>query len=366
MLLRGLVARHGTVEAALAALEPTRQPSLPTFAQFADRWLRDSVDGRNKPSECRNKRSALSNHLLPVFGHLSLSDITSETIERLKSSLLQQALTAKTINNYLAILRKCLATAVEWGALTAVPKIRPLKSMPPGFRFLEREEVEALLRNALDEDWHGMILAAVRTGLRFGELSALRWEDVDLARGLILVRRSRYLRHETAPKNHRTRVVPIAADLAEALRDLRPRSLDYVFEREGRPVPWHAASKALACIASRSGIKRLGWHVLRHTFASELAMRGVSIQVIRELLGHATIQMTLRYAHLTQDALRDAVARLVAAPPSREVRPTGGQPGPSRRPIAPRTALVGPSISSIDSENPTVSWDSSHGAVDRN
>jgi integrase len=333
--IRGLLASHGSVKAVIAILKPAKQERATTFAEFAERWRRDSVDGRNKPSECRNKRSALRNHLLPAFGRLPLADVTSEAIERLKSALLQRALTAKTINNYLAILRKCLGTAVEWDALASLPKIRPLKTMPPGFRFLDREETETLLANALDEGWGGMMLAALRTGMRFGELSALRWEDVDLVRGLIHVRRSRYLGQETAPKNYRTRVVPVAADLADVLRSLRTRTVVHVFERGGRPVPWHAASKALARTASLCGIRRLGWHVFRHTFASELAQRGVSIQLIRELLGHSTIQMTLRYAHLTQDALHDAIARLVGNPRPSCLWAADGQPASSERSHAP-------------------------------
>lgn len=336
MYLRGLVARHGTVDQVIASMDAKKvQPRrLPSFAEFSDRWIRNFVEGKNKPGECRNKRSSLAIHLVPAFGHLPLAGITTEAVEQLKSSLLQRPLSAKTINNHLVILRKCLDTAVECGELASVPKIRQLKAATPSFRFLDRAEVGRLLDHAVDDDWRHLILAAARTGMRYGELSALRWEDVDFAHGLIHVRRSRYLRQETAPKNNRTRVLPIAADLAEVLRERSARVSSYVFERQGRPIPWETASKALARVCERAGMKPLGWHVLRHTFASELALCGVAIQAIRELLGHATIQMTLRYAHLTQDTLRDAIARLAVAEPQRAFRPTGGQPVPSGAPTA--------------------------------
>jgi len=118
---------------------------------------------------------------------------------------------------------------------------------------------------------------------------------------------------EKAPKNNRTRHIPMSAELAECLRSAK-RTGDYVFGRpngepRSRGYAWVRLKKAF----DRAGLERMGWHALRHTFASQLVMEGVSPRAVQELLGHSTLQMTMRYAHLSPSSLRDAVMRLQTA-----------------------------------------------------
>jgi site-specific recombinase XerD len=112
------------------------------------------------------------------------------------------------------------------------------------------------------------------------------------------------------PKNGRTREVPLSERAATALRG-HPRVDELVFHAPGGAMLTKGECKwPLYRAAHHAGLRRIGWHVLRHTFASHLVMRGVPIRAVQELLGHSSIEMTMRYTHLSPDARRDAVQLL--------------------------------------------------------
>ncbi len=156
-----------------------------------------------------------------------------------------------------------------------------------------------------------MIVTALRTGLRLGELRGLRWRDVDLAGGRIVVRvAADELGELHPPKSGTPREVPLGNDVVEELRAHR-HSRVHVFDSEdGAILTPSACRKALDRITRRTGLRKFGWHVLRHTFASELAMRGATMRSIQDLLGHSTVVMTARYAHLSPAARRETVLLL--------------------------------------------------------
>ena len=133
--------------------------------------------------------------------------------------------------------------------------------------------------------------------------------------GAIRVRRAIYDGVIDTPKGGRSRDVPMSAELVAALRLLPSRFAgQLVWPGEGgRNLTKGACKHPLWRACKRAGLRRVGWHVLRHTFASHLVMRGVPLKAVQELLGHATIEMTMRYAHLAPDVTRDAV-RLLDAP----------------------------------------------------
>ena len=152
-----------------------------------------------------------------------------------------------------------------------------------------------------------MVLTALRSGLRLGELLGLQWSDIDFTSNTLTVQRSWVRREMSTTKSQRIRHVPLTRDLRETLDDAR-RAEGLIFPNDGGE-PWNpdAAARALRRMCTRANVRPIGWHILRHTFASHLAIKGVSLRVIQDLLGHSTIAMTERYAHLTSSSLHDAV-----------------------------------------------------------
>ena len=282
----------------------------PRFAAFAQEFLEVYAATNNKFSTLTAKKSAFKHHLLPAFGRSRLDEIGMRDIEAYKAKKLAEGLKPKSLNNHLTILRKALSVAVDWELLSHVPKVRWLKGPHPEFDFLTFDEAERFLE-AADPEWRPMFTLALRTGLRIGELRALRWDDVDLVAGRLVVRRCDWRGHVGTPKSGRNRELPLSGDVLAALKAQRHLRGELVFCAEGGrawkeneckwPI-WRACKKA--------GLRKISWHVLRHTFASHLVMKGVPLKAVQELMGHATIEMTLRYSHLSPEVGRGAVQLL--------------------------------------------------------
>lgn len=286
----------------------TPVPSF-TFAEAAHQWLATYVAANTKPSVQQEYRSVLTVHLLPRFGDRQLRSLSTLDVERFKADQMGRSLAPQTINNHLVVLSGLFNTACDFAWIDSKPKIGWLKIPPQPFDFLSPEESRTLLAANRESAWHDMILCALRTGMRVGELLALRWQSVSLEGGVITVCRSIVRGVEGSPKNNRIRHVPMTADLCGAL-GRRERGETYVFGRAGRPSTMPMATRGLLTSCKRAGLRKIGWHVLRHSFASHLAALGAPIPAIQTLLGHATIQMTMRYSHLAPSTLAGVVAML--------------------------------------------------------
>ena len=174
--------------------------------------------------------------------------------------------------------------------------------------------------------WKAFLVTAMKTGLRAGELLALKWEDLDLVAGKLVVRRTLWHDQEGPPKGGRQRMVPLSTGATATLKAHRHLRGPYVFcDEEGGRLTHSVIKDVVPSTCKRAGLaKRITTHGLRHTFASHLVMRGASLKAVQELLGHESIEMTLRYAHLTPDVKREAVQLLDAAP-IESVAPGGHQ-----------------------------------------
>jgi integrase len=281
----------------------------PLFADFAREFIDTYATPNNKPSEVESKRMILRVHLVPVFGNLRLHQIGLAEIDGYKAKKLIAKMAHKTINNHLTVLRKMLAVAIAWERLNTAPPIKWLKPPPPEFDFLTYDETTRLIE-AAEAEWRTMITVAARTGLRLGELLALSWTDVDLEAGRLFVRRAVARGIVGTPKNGRSREVALSQQATAALEAHPRRSLLVFSDPEGKMLTKGATKAPLANALKRAQLRHIGWHALRHTFASHLVMRGAPIKAVQELLGHSTIEMTMRYSHLSPDARRDTVRLL--------------------------------------------------------
>jgi integrase len=202
-----------------------------------------------------------------------------------KARKLKDGQAAKSGNNHLCVLRKLLNLAVEWGELSHAPRVKQLRVAHGDFQFLSFEETPRFLRAAAPE-WKAFVRIALKTGLRVGELLALRWEDLDLVTGRHVVRRTLWRDQEDTPKGGRTREVPLSDDAIATLKAHRHLKGPYVFcERDGARLTHSRVKDVVPWMCSKAGLaKRLTTHDLRHTLASHLVMRGVALKSVQELL----------------------------------------------------------------------------------
>src|SRR5579863_8238280 len=313
-----------TAEAWLAdVLLSARKGTLPgmrsggaTFAEAAEEWLRFiAQDRERKPSTIRDYRSALNAHLLPAFGDRPLESITVDEIEAWRGTL--DGLSNRTKNKLLIQLHGIFRRAQRVYGLDANPLARvekhPMRSSGD-IEVLAPEEVWALVRAAGSELDGAIFLTAAFTGLRMGELLALRWVDVDFTGSVIRVRSSWAGGQLTTPKSGKVRSVPMAPDVASALAKLFGRDHwtgddDLVFASEtGTYLADSALRVRYKSALQRAKLRNLRFHDLRHTFGTRMIAKA-DVRRVQEWMGHADIQTTMKYLHY---APRPEDARLVA------------------------------------------------------
>ena len=282
-----------------------------TFEEFAWKWFETYVQSNNKHSERSRKKSDLQANLVPFFGKTLIGKITALQIEEYKAKHIKRGLAPKTINNHLMVLGKCLKIAQEWLELERIPKISKLKAPPSEFDFLSHQECDLLLSN-MEGVWREIALTASKTGLRLGELKGFRWPDVDWNNGTINVRHSWCARKKglVAPKSNKVRNIPLVDEVYDMLLR-RKQEKGFVFSNlKNQRFDGDRLNEEIFIACKKAGIRKITCHVLRHTFASHLAMAGAPLLAIRDLLGHADIKITMRYAHLAPSSLRQTIELL--------------------------------------------------------
>jgi integrase len=235
--------------------------------------------------------------LNPCFHEMYLSDITPQDIERYKAERLKQVLPA-SVNRDLTCLRHMLNKAVEWGYLSASPMkgVKLLKEPPGRLRFLSKDEIKRLMEE-LPDSTKTVVLFALYTGLRKSEILNLKWNNIDFKNKMIIVDKT---------KTNERRIIPMNNAICKELQDIsRNRNGDAIFAQEKINL-----RKNFEAALKRADIDDFRFHDLRHTFASYLVMSGASLIAVQQLLGHKEIRMTMRYSHLSQDHLQDAVNKL--------------------------------------------------------
>ncbi|HXJ81989.1 MAG TPA: site-specific integrase [Candidatus Methylomirabilis sp.] len=210
-------------------------------------------------------------------------------------------LTAAAVNRELALIRHLLNLAhEEWGALAAVPKVRLEKEPQGRLRWLTPEEATRLLarcRESKNPTLADVVEFCLFTGLRQGEALGLTWDRVDRSRGVVLLE---------VTKSGRRREVPLNSAADAVLVRRTPRDGGLVFGTAS----WYAFRSYWEKAVTAAKIDDFRFHDLRHTFASWAVQRGATLQEVKDLLGHSSLAMVMRYAHLSPEHLRRAVGRL--------------------------------------------------------
>ena len=308
--------KFGSMEPPAQKTTESRKQGVP-FSGFAKKFIEDYAKVRNKPSEVKSKLSIIRNHLYPFFGDTSITQIDRKQIDMFIAAKKRAGASPKTINNLLGTLSRMFNLAIEWGYLDRSPMIgvKKLKEAEPGFDFYTAEETLKFLAECRRSEpyWYPYFVAAFNTGMRLGELSGLKRCDVDFDQNVIHVRRNLWHGQEGTPKGGKNRQIPMNTQLRDTLEahceGLKPD--DRVFEaKRGTELTRNSQRNPFFRIIEKANLKRIRFHDIRHTFASQLVINKVPLRAVQQLLGHADIRMTERYSHLTHEATQEAVDTL--------------------------------------------------------
>ena len=304
-------------------LDQARRGTLPgmirtgaTFADAAAEFLRYiEHDRARKPSTVKGYRWIVNAQLIPAFGEMRLEDVRAQDVETWLAGLDSLAPSSRT--KALVLLHGVFKRARRRYGLPVNPAAeveKPRQVVSGDIDVFSPEEVWALVRAADDEQDGAIYLTAAFTGLRMGELIALRWRDVDFAGSVIRVRASYSAAVLTTPKSGKVRSVPMAPDVATVLARLGDRGVsvgddELVFPGDAALyLDGSALRRRYKVALARAGLRPLRFHDLRHTFGTRIIAKA-DVRRVQEWMGHADIQTTMKYLHY---APRPEDARLVA------------------------------------------------------
>lgn len=275
-----------------------------TLKQFANEHYLPFVESRNRA--CRNDRTMLQKRILPLFGHLPLSDIKRHEIQKFHTSLRDEELAGATCDHYVKLIRHSLNLAVEWEFLDKNPadKIPLFKEDNKRERYLTEEEQERLLASIRVEKNRTialMVLFLLSTGARRGEAFTATWDNIDIPNKVWRISANN-------SKSKKVRAVPLNETAIQVLETVpRVEGSPYVFtSARSKSGQFNDIKKSWTRIRERAGLPDLRLHDLRHQYASLLVNGGRSLYEVQAILGHSDPTITMRYAHLSASSLQEA------------------------------------------------------------
>lgn len=263
-------------------------------------------------------RSLFQVHLVPAFGARKLAEIQRVEIQRFVTLKQSAGYSPQTLAHFRNFLSALYSTALSWGMVSENPASGiklPVMERRREVHVLSAEEIQALLE-ALPEPSRTIVLLGVATGLRIGEMLALHVSDVDLAGGVLYVRRAIYRGVMGSPKTKRgERRVPLASFVVRALegflRDRRADSELLFSSQAGTALHDRNLFRGqVEPVLGRLGIRHFGWHSLRHTFRTIAGNRGVPVELVQSVLGHTSLDTTMLYMHRDKEAEREAAEKV--------------------------------------------------------
>ena len=259
------------------------------FEEMTDKYLKEHAHSRD---------NVTVKALRAFFSGLMISQITTKVIAEYRNMRLKSVKPA-TVYQDLALLRRMFNVAIkewEWCKDNPVSRLSfSVGNRNARDRWLTLEEEKMLLEKATNPDWlRSLLMVALHTGMRRGEILDLRWQNVDLLKRLIRIVKS---------KNGEKRTIPMSNTLVDLFKGMNVRDISGgVF-----PISKSSVRHAFDKVVEKASLEDFRFHDLRHTFATRLVQNGVDVFKVKELLGHKTITMTMRYAHHYPESLRSSV-----------------------------------------------------------
>ena len=305
------------------------EPSDMTFGEFKEMWVEKYARGQVRPSTLSSYAYLFRGHLIPAFGEMELARIGVEDVQGFRAQMSAKGLSPQTVKLALRLLRQMLSHAVDWGYIrqNAAKKVRDPRVPKGEMDCLTPGEIRVFL-DSVPGKWYAIFLTAITTGLRIGELMAMKWGNMDWNQGRYFVKETLRRTGDFGEPKTEGSLAPVDLTPAclEALKAHRARQseeklkaggdwrdLDLIFTAsEGRPLNWANFETAVFGPAlKKAELRHIRFHDLRHTCASLLINQGASPKYIQKQLRHGSIEMTFdRYGHLFPDASREAVRRL--------------------------------------------------------
>lgn len=330
----GIMTKH-EAERALRAEIVQRERSIHqdlrkvSFKELAEEWLKvQAVD--KKPHTMAKYSLLVTSHLIPFFGNVTVRNIRPEHIETFKQEMVTRV-SPTTVNMDLRLLQTLLDGGIRWGCLYQNPArmVRKLKQERKQFKALSREEVQRLLESTEGQD-RVLFMTAIMTGMRMGEILAMKWENVEWEKGLYTVRESFSSFGLDSPKTESSfRTVYLPPTLLQALREhkvkqnehrlqlggaYRDTTLVFATENGNYINPSNLRNRVFYPALKKAGLPQsLRFHDLRGTSATLLLESGANIKFVQDQLGHKTARITLEvYAKVNDASRREAAEKLEA------------------------------------------------------
>lgn len=265
------------------------------FRNFIPQYM-DWAKSHKKASTIERNYQFLD-HLNPHFSELTLTQIDLISAEKYKKTRITQEASNATINRERSFLKAVLNKAVKWGIIDQNP-LKCMESLPEKHlfnRYLTIDETLALI-DVCESHIRPLIVTGIFTGLRWGSVLKLRWNELDQTNSIITL---------TTSKNEEL-VYPLPEPVKEEISQIKRNGQPYVFINPETGRPWRNLRKAFSRAKAKI-TKPFRFHDLRHSFASNLVMNGEDLKTVQELLGHRSISTTLRYVHLNISHKKRAV-----------------------------------------------------------
>lgn len=296
------------------------------YKEWLYEWLAIYVKPTVKERTFNKYFKSVKNHILSKLGEFELEELSAQVLQRFTAELTEKGLAANTVNGIISVLKSSIKRAVMLGVTSvqcadAIVRPKHREKQVESFVKSEQRKIESYIAERKMDKLFGVVLC-LYTGLRIGELLALTWCDVDIARGIITVNKScrdswqngKYVKMIDAPKTENGyRIVPIPKQLIARLKEIKKHSTnEYVVGgRTEYGAEVRSYQKTFERLLNKLDISHKGFHALRHTFATRALEVGMDVKTLSEILGHGNPTITLkRYAHSMLEHKTEMMNRL--------------------------------------------------------
>lgn len=303
-----------------------------TLSEFLNHWLEEIHKPTLRLSSYIKYRKLIDTYIIPELGHLKLQKLSPQLVQAFYRRKEKQGLASKTVNSIHGVLHKALDTAVRWNMLArnVCDVVSPPRIVKREIQPLTMEQAQQLLTVARGDRLEMVLLLALVTGIRRGELLGLKWADIDFTQGALQIRRTLdymahygYIESEPKTKSGKRRII-LPGFVVEALKQHRVQQLeqrlkvgeawqesDYVFTGlEGGPLNPRYLLILFGQLLESAGLPHMRFHDLRHSAATLLLSMGVNPKIVQEILGHSNISMTMDvYSHVLPSMQREAMGK---------------------------------------------------------